>query len=355
MRVLLVALAVALLLPGCVQQGPAAAVTPAAATNASDHELNLVPLEAGTRDAVDAPPGLDAPPVWRQGEWWTVRVKDGFDGAVYEGTRVVAGREGASYLVGMPKDKWSNELMVLHVPGFGQVNQSDLSFDIHNARFEPLKFPLTEGREWDTKFEGRPLHATVHVENPTTAIVSLQGKNDHMNVTYDATLGEASKMVIDNYATLEVTGHGFDYTGVVTVPHMFELVFQNARIAGALDISQKPAPPSETVKVDSTYDRVSFVLIVGTILPAPAASGYYKETATGPDGKTFTLEMLPSEPGPLKLAFFQADKPGGEWRFDHVAAGPGLTLAEGIAYHVYNVDMPTGHILASTGEHKHGG
>jgi hypothetical protein len=352
----------ALLLAGCLGASKAPvqqASTPASGGNAT---LDLKLLPSGAPAASAPPATLAAPPQWRSGEWWDVKVTDAFDSKSYETKRVVAGTEGDRYLVGMPRDKFSNELMVLHIPGFGQVTQDTLGFDVHNVLFEPVKFPLTDGLQWDTKFEGRPFTATASVKSPTVAEVDLKNANtgEHMHLTYDATVHEVTKLVFDNYATLEVLGHGYDYQGVITVPHMFHLVFQQARIGPVLSGNNEALPPVESVKVDDTYDRVSFVELLGSALPffapnAPAvAAGYYKETATGPDGKTYTTEMLPSETG-LKTAFFMADKPGGVWQFQHVAAGPGIVESEGIAYHVYDVEMPSGHILPSTGAHHHGG
>jgi hypothetical protein len=178
-----------------------------------------------------------------------------------------------------------------------------------------------------------------------------------MNLTYDATLGEVRKIVYEGYATVEVTGHGYGYEGVVTVPHMFKLVFQNARVAGVLDGATAPATGvDETVKVDPTFDRVSFVVILGNLQPGvPTAAGYYRETVTAPDGTVYDTTYAPPETGgAYKLAYFTAEHPGGDWSFRHVAAGPGIVLAEGIAYHVYDIELPSGRILPSKGMHHHG-
>ncbi len=346
-----------LVLAGCLGGG-APAETKAAVNATAGGGLNLQSMASGAPPVDAAKPTLDAPPQWRQGEWWTVKVTDGFDGGVYTGTRIVAGMEPDDYLVGMPQGEFSDQLMVLHIPGFGQVSKKDLSFDVHNKNFAPLNFPLTEGKEWDTAFEGRPIHAKAHVTSPTEAVISLQGANDHMNVTYDATLGEIKKIAYDGYADLEVTGHGYGYQGVVTVPHMFKLVFQNARVAGVLDGSAAPQPGvDETVTVDPTFDRVSFVILLGNLQAGvPTAAGYYRETVTGPDGTSYDLQYAPPEDaGAYKMGFFTAQHPGGDWKFHHVAAGPGIAMAEGIAYHVYQIDLPSGRILPSTGQHHHGG
>lgn len=353
------ALALLLILPlaGCLNQDEAPASPPVVNATA-EGGLQLTTMDTG-KPTADAPVNtLDAPPVWRQGEWWTVKVTDALEGKVHMGTRVVAGAEPNYYLVGMPRDSFSTELMVLHIPGFGQISKRDLSFDVHNKNFAPLNFPLTDGKTWETAFEGRPVKATAHVKSPTEALVQIDGANDHMNVTYDATLGEIRKIQYSGYADLEVVDHGYDYQGIVTVPHMFKLVFQQARIAAAMGPALGPQPGvDEVVNIDGTYDRVSFVLLLGDLTTgqAPTTLGYYQETVTGPDGKTYEATFAPPETGAYKVAYYSADKPGGDWKFHHVAAGPGLVVAEGIAYHVYDIDLPSGRVLPSTGAHHHGG
>src|ERR1051325_8751935 len=162
MRAALVLVAV-LLLAGCVQPDPEAQSVTVANATPSDG-LALEALPAGAPPATQAPASLDAPPQWRGGEWWTIKVTDAFDGKSWEATRVVAGKEGDAYLVGMPRDAFSNEQMVIHLPGYGQVSSSSLGFDVHNCPFEPLRFPLADGKEWDTKFECRDFHAQATVQ-----------------------------------------------------------------------------------------------------------------------------------------------------------------------------------------------
>jgi hypothetical protein len=294
------------------------------------------------------PATLAAPPQWRVGEWWTIKVADAFDGKTFDATQVVAGTEPSSFLVGMPATAFSTQIMVLHMPGFGQVSRADLSYDVHNCPFEPLKFPLTDGKTWSTKFECNPVSAVVHVTSPTVAVVNLTGPGGRFLVTYDSTVQAITSIVDQNYGTVQVTGHGFGYRGVVTVPHQFRLVFQQARLlVPVFNGTPTPAQPSDTRTIPQTFDQVSFVIILGNILPivrpgAPdQAAGYYQETVTAPNGTTFQGTMLPSERG-LKLLFFTSPEPGGTWKFTHVVAGPGIAEAEGIAYHVYNVDLPSG-------------
>ena len=300
MRVRVLALVVLALLAGCASAPASDVSTASVASNATapEHALDLKALPTGVSDAT---PTLDAPPVWREGEWWKVRVTDAFDHKSYEGLRVVAGQEDKSYLVGMPRDEFSNPLMVIHMPGFGQVAKDDLAFEVHNCPFEPVKFPLKDGLTWQTKFECRDFSAQAKVTGPTTADIEMSNAGgEHMVLTYDAAIHEVKKIVFDNYATFEVLDHGYGYKGVVTVPHMFHLVFQQSRLGPLLGPGTTPTTPIDTVKVDPTYDRVSFVIILGAAAPllqpgAPdQAAGYYDEKVTGPDGKTYEATMLPS-------------------------------------------------------------
>lgn len=305
-----------------------------------------------------------APPKWRQGEWWTYELTDAFTGQTYRFTRVVAGIEGDNYLVAMPSGEFVNAIMVMHVPGFGEVKQSDLSFEIHDFPFEPLKFPLTKGAKWPSKFEGPDIEVEVLSVSETEAEIGVTGAFE-MKATYDAELGDLSSLDIVGYASYKVVDHGVGYDGLVTVPHMHDIAFIHFRLgqvfgSGGTNVPVANLPfqpsPSDTVPVDTTYDRVSFAFIMGSAVPDPSApQGYYSLTATAPDGYTYNKVVTPADPPGLKIWFFGHDNPGGDWKFDHVAAGPGITLAEGIAYHVYDVELPSGKVLPSTGEHDHGG
>src|SRR5688572_31222349 len=56
-----------------------------------------------------------------------------FDGSVREFYRVVAGSEAGNYLVGFPVNEFSNDVLVMHAPGYGDINRADLSYETHDA------------------------------------------------------------------------------------------------------------------------------------------------------------------------------------------------------------------------------
>lgn len=361
------------LLAGCVDAEDPIEPNAEAETGDTVYVDDRIEIQTIEKDVIPAPT-LETAPNWQLGEWWEIELTDRFVGKSYNSYRVVAGAEREAFLVGMPTHDFSNDLMVLHVPGFGQVMKDDLSFEVHDCPFHPLKFPLEKDETWQTQFECRDVTATVDEVDGHIAKVTLIGNNDHITVTYDAQMRAITEMDLAGYAKYSVVGHGYDFhdtlanlEGLVTVPHMHDVIFQHGRIGGGLGFGGPVAgfgasAPMDTVPVDPTYDRVSFVIILGnlwSLLPPEVqdvtpVGGYYQEIATAPDGSQYTLDMMPTEPAEWKIATFKHDNPDGDWTFEHTAAGPGIAMAEGIAYHVYDVELPSGRILPSVGEHQHG-
>lgn len=342
--------ALAFLLAGCAGSEPEAG-KPAGTTPGS-----TAPGGAGDGPAVAKNATLDKPPEYELGEWWRVRVTEFFTGSQYETTRVVAGVEGDDWLVGMPADDFSHEIMVLHVPGFGQVDRFDLAFEIHDVLYIPLAFPLEEGKAWETAFEGRSVTGSVNATDGTTARVEFHGASDTIVATYDASLGDFSAWEAAGYGRVEVLDHGYGYEGVVTVPHQHDVIFLHGRAALAVDaVSLGPAAPLDEIEVDATYQRVSFILAVGDLAEAGQPdSGYYSVKATAPDATEYSLEVLPGGTTGWTIETYGHGAPGGTWNVEYVAAGPGFAFIEGIAYHVFDVVLPEGCLMAHGGEHQHG-
>lgn len=321
---------------------------------------------------------LDEAPQWRLGEWWTYRMTDGFTGGTYEFTRVVAGedRNAGNYLVGFPVDEFSNDVMLFHIPGFGDIRQADLAYETHDAYFQPLQFPLADGANWETEFEGTGLgNAFVTVTEPGKADINiLTGGGHNITATYDAQLGEISKMNVLQggglYADYEVIAHGFDYQGIIRVPHAHDLVFIHGRLAGVVDVGPNASGPAstsitETVPIEPGYDRVAFIIAVGagaflgtmpvTGGPIPGA-GYFQETVTAPDGTQFQGTYTPLDYAAgqgLLITAHGHDNPEGSWTLQHIAAGAGVAFVEGIGYHSIDVDLPSGCVIASFNAQHH--
>jgi hypothetical protein len=311
---------------------------------------------------------LDEAPQWRLGEWWTYTMTDGFTGRTYDFTRVVAGEDRAAgnYLVGFPIEEFSNDVMLFHVPGFGDITQANLAYETHDYYFKMLDFPLQDGKSWEAEFEGTGLGTAMVSLAGGLANIELITPGYHVVATYDPALGEISEMTINNgtYATYKVTGHGYDYRGTVRVPHAHDLVFIHGRLAGVVNVgaSSGSGPVStgitETVEISPGYDRLSFIIAVGggPAFGLPPPPGVFRETVTAPDGTVYEAMLTPVDVAtgtPLKIIAVGHDKPEGTWTLEHIAAGPGIAFVEGIGYHSIDVELPSGCVVASFNAQHH--
>lgn len=303
-------------------------------------------------------------PEWRLGEWWRYRMTSEFTGETNDFIRVVAGSDGGNYLVGFPVDAFNNDVLVLHIPGYGDIGKTDLGFEAHDVYFQQLRFPLTDGDSWEVDFEGqRPGTAVVSVPGDGTAIVQMQGVLN-LTVTYDPEVGEITKWVFPGYATYEIVEHGYNYQGVVRVPHDHDLVFQNGRFLLVTDLNGPTlpptvAPPTETIELEGIYDRASFIIVVGgaqfvapPLADVPTAVGVFQTKVTTPDGTVNQVQLLPGGP-PLVIESFGVENPVGTWTVDYLAAGAGIAFIEGIAYHSIDVDLPSGCVVRSFNAQHH--
>lgn len=360
-------LLVAALLSGCTDRAEPAAdpqVQPG-----SQYQSTVLNLSVPVMPREAPAPGertLEAAPQWRLGEWWTYTMTDGFTGTSYEFTRVVAGedRQAGNYLVGFPVDSFSNDVMLFHMPGYGDIVKSNLAYETHDAYFQPLDFPLTQGHQWDMSFEG--------VANGVAEVVSAADGKARIEMAvsvygsivaeYDADIGEITSLSVGNgsYAQYTLTGHGYGYEGVVRVPHAHDLVFNHGRFAGVVATSPfGPAPPADLVTVEPGYDRLSFIIAVGggaTFLGAPATVGVFRTTVTAPDGTVYEVTWTPADAAAGRDLIIEAighEEPEGQWRFDHLAGGGGVSFVEGIGYHSIDVDLPSGCVIASFNAQHH--
>src|ERR1041385_1938541 len=157
--------------------------------------------------------------------------------------------------------------MLFHPPGSGNVAKAALSYETHDKVFQPLQFPLTDGATWQAEFEGRGKGPAVASVQDGKATIDIAAVSYSVHAVYDPALGEISHMDLNNgtYATYDITGHGFGYSGIVRVPHAHDLLFQNGRLGGVVDVAAKLTPPTikgptEQIVVGPGYDRASFIL-----------------------------------------------------------------------------------------------
>lgn len=298
--------------------------------------------------------GLASPPTWEAGDWWKIRFTDPSpeaDGATYTTKRVVAGERNGSYLVGMPSGNFSDELLIWHMPGFGNVDNGTLGFLVHGEPFQPLQFPLEEGKTWSTSFIGSYEAEVVDVSNRTVTVAftanSPAGSYTAMELVYDAKKGFIEEVVSHpgpvrgsaaSHGRYEVVDHGTGYEGEVTVPVDRREVFFDVRVAGAW--AGGPAPPGGSADVPDDVDRVTLAHVLGEIHGRGATTGYYQLTTTTPGGQEIQDQLPPASAPGRHVTYYGVWNGSGTWSFDHVAAGTGATVAEGIGYQVWNATLP---------------
>lgn len=372
-RALLMVLGLSLVLPGCFGADTAAEVepTPSSRGTVTIDEARPAPAfndipeaQLGQLAAPDTAATLLAPPQLREGEWWRIELTDPITATTTSFIRVVARVEEDLYVFGMPHEGWWKEAVIFHTPAFGDVNK-DLSHRAHDVPFQQLVFPLEDGATWETAWESPdPITALVTVESPTTARVTFTGKSCGLpgllgqcptetdvvvaEILYDATMHEVVEASFPSHSW-RVVEHGYGFEGWITVPRGEHLVFFNGRfVAPAYDfLNSAPAGPTDTITIAGGYNRVSFILGAGNIAGIPSG-GAYSEKATAPDGTVYQLDSIPG--APMQVVFLEHADPDGEWLLEHLAAGPGAVFAEGIAYHQYDIHLPSGNVRS---DHSH--
>jgi hypothetical protein len=355
----------ALVIPGCAtpDAGPPATggERPSVQVTADRPEPVFQDVAVGPTAKPDVDATLAAPPKLVKGEWWRVQLESPLTGDKQEFIRVLADIDGQDYVFGMPHEGWWKEAVIYHTPAFGDVDAKDLSYKVHDVLFQPLKFPLTDGATWDTKWEGgATLQAKVQTEGDKIAHVTFVNPKGGgvlalatggaptkvLELTYDASQHEVVEFKHPT-VTFRVVEHGYDFQGWVTVPRGEKLVFLHGRVAQALGPTLTPEPlPLEQVTISGGYNRLSFILAVGSLAGAPTPT--CRESAVAPNGTTFLMEQTPCLAGGFK--FFEYQSPDGAWNLTHLAPGPAIAFIEGIAYHQYDIRLPDGAIRS---DHSH--
>lgn len=311
-----------------------------------------------------------AAPQWATGEWWRYHVET-ITGVSYDVTRVVAGRDGDNYTVGMPLEDWAelgDMVIGYHLPGYGDVRVSDLMYEVHDLPYKLLDFPLEAGKTWEAGFEFSEITVTVESATTSDAVIRVEklyqqpwskplqpvtskvvGDPYTARAEYDAALGEFRLLDIMGYARVEVVGHGFGHEGVVRVPRNQGIAFVDGVIGVAgTGTNGGGDPTTGQVEVPPTWDGMSLVLAAGALgYDGQGTTGSYREVAIAPNGTRYEYSKGPLD-GHFDFKHLSVGPPGGLWRFEHYAVGPGLAQSEGFAYEVHDVDIPSMQVTRPT-------
>lgn len=375
--ILLAALLAAIGIAGCVDDGPENVATEVGDDTEPTEAIPTFGPHSGLPRDIDLVPDRtwEEPPQWILGEWWEIELTSGFTGETSTFTRVVAGKEGENYLVGMPLESFNDEAMIMHFPGFGLIQSNTLGYEAHDFMFEPLSFPLEVDTTWQSLWQGANAVLThlVADRDDENGLVYLEaGGAQTITYTYDVEMGQIVEFNAPGYASYRVIDHGYDYEGMVRVPHGHDLTFFHGRLGPAVGVAQSEGVqvpntnllvspnPIETITISEDYDRASFILAAFDLAPLllnanlPVSTGVNSITATAPDGTSYDLTTLPTQAG-HSIVSFAHDLPAGEWTLQTVAAGAMQVFMEGVSYVVFDVDLPSGCVQLTERVHDHGG
>lgn len=303
----------------------------------------------------DAAPGdLANAPEWRTGQWWRWQVEDHYSDVLffgdeqvpdesYEVVQVVVGQRDGRYILGMPADDWQEAPINHHFPAMCDIGMDDLSWDLHNTKFHPLRFPLQEGDSWTTSWWRNPVEMTVTDVEGQTATVRRGDTEDAF--VYDATLGNFARIDLPGYATMEVVDHGLDFEGDVIACWEVDEVLVDGRCVGGLSVGpggldlagfRFDATPATSWYLAGAYDRLAFVLQLGH---GADAGPPMEIRMTAPDGTEYAAALGPQESGVLHVHNHGHADPGGVWEMVFLAPDYGCVIVEAMAYHAAEVSL----------------
>lgn len=342
------ALLLVLALAGCAAPEEAADGAADVVVDAERPDTTFTDVATGPAAGPDLTATTAAAPRLVEGEWWRIQFEYGFD-AVNEVVRVVANATEDGYVFGMPHEGWFKEAIAYHAPAFGDVAH-DLSYAVHNERFEPVRFPLVAGATWETTFAMSPFTATVESADEHTATIRFDsppssdptapvmaalmgggGDGPAMRLVYDARQHEVVEMhsFIGSWKVVE---HGYGFEGWVTVPRGEHTAIDYGTFWAA-DGSQ-PVTERE-VEVAGGFNRLTMMHMI-----APLSPGQYSIRSVPPGGEEFVTEHMATSETGMVLRFYEVADPDGTWLQEDSALGAGVTYSMGIAYHQFDIHLP---------------
>lgn len=345
----------AILLAGCTSAGVDVDASPPTEDLGPRPDTTYGHVATGPAAQPDLNATTAAAPRLAEGEWWRIQYTSFGISELVEVVRVVANATKDGYILGMPHDGWLKEAVSFHSPSFGDVNL-DLSYDTHNMRFEPVRFPLVEGATWETHFAATPYTAVVDAvdtytatirflpadaddpERPVTEALGLAGLE--MVLDYDARQHDIVRME-SALGVWEVVEHGYGFEGWVTVPDGAETAIDHGAFGPA---SASHDVRERQLEVEGDFNRMTMMHFVGTLGPSP---GYVKLRHVNPEGDAWTTELIGSG---MQVSFFETNDPVGTWTVEDTAVGAAFTYSMGIAYLQYDIRLPDG---ARRGDHGH--
>jgi hypothetical protein len=293
-------------------------------------------------------PGAPSAPAWNVGDWWTYHFTAGQYGRQANVTLVVGAANASGYVMGMPEDDYQLDAILFHVPPAGGV-AANLSWSVHDALFEPFRFPLADGLSWETHWATTPVKLTARAAKVTTPSGETDGYRivnevGDTNRKFEYTYAEKGAHWFVEYQRayadgrvlerMELVEHGHGYHGKVRLLDGVTIVLLESR-SDVLLKGGAPAPPTVSFSVPAGVDTLMTACVVG------GAPGTYRATITAADGRAACDASLTVAPGDARSLSTPAEvrQARGSFEARLAAAGQGSATAEVLGYRSWTVDL----------------
>lgn len=199
---------------------------------------------SGDAPASDTPPdggGPDAPataerPTWEVGQWWTYASSE--SGPM---TLVVAADQGSDWLVATDNaDVAFFDQRFSDISYLGPQRKSDLAGSQGGDRVEYFRWPLADGLNWTTRWDGQDVRITAHDRGEGRFhLASANATGQHATYDYDPAVGWFRTLAFydpdgSESFRIDLTDSGRNYTGVVRSWELVEEVAQAGQLPPGL-------------------------------------------------------------------------------------------------------------------------
>jgi hypothetical protein len=291
----------------------------------------LAPLEDRLRA------GDVEPPRWSVGDWWTYELSSEVYQTAANVTVVVANVTSEGYILGVPDGDDVTFALLQHLPALGPVRE-DLAWDVHETRFEPVKFPLEDDLTWDTTWITASVRLTARIDeaNGTWTITNEGFENDsrmRYDITYDPDVGAITRFVRTGVGadtrvrqSLELVANGTGFDRPVRTFGTQQVALLESRTQGFVSPGGA-APPNPTFVPPTGTDTLLVACLAG------GQPGQYHAEVRSPQGVVCQLDVT-IQPGDAvqRAQALEVPVEDGQWEARLAAIGQGSSVAEVLAY-----------------------
>lgn len=297
--------------------------------------LVFASLAAGCLDAI--PGKLRASDVLEPelavGDWWTYRLNSTTYDLETEVTVVVANVTPAGYVFGYPSGTDATLALLFHMPALGPATRA-LGYDVHGERFEPVQWPLADGKRWTTRWIAGDVELEANRVNGTWRINNSAQQLDAgllYEIEYDPAakaISRFSRIGTDGVVRqhVELVANGTDHAGDVVAPGGIQVVLLESRSSGILGRGA-PATPQATFTLPEGIDTLLVGCIVG------GQPGRYQAEVRSAAGVLCAADAtVPPGANDHQVIVVEAPAEGEGWEARLLAAGQGTAVAEVLGY-----------------------